>query len=555
MVESEFRSAEPAANLSGSGARVGNRLRSIGAAALVAAVALAVRVPVCNNNPLRSDAADYIRSLRGGWQAAYLDTRSANLAEFWNLSRSPAVTGGHLWHYLYDREDAAALRHFHVPLAFYPHAIASDLFPGSNAVHRIIPALFAALTSALCVLALLRIGVGLLIAAPVGLVVATCPAYVKASTDCSPHTLFMLLALVFLWLWGSYQLSGKIVTLIAAATAFACSAATLELAPTLLLAAAFVAIYSRGSAGFPRAAMFTWRKACVFVGAALLASFVVWPGGWVRGGYVKAYGVFAYQALFKREEMFGEATARGIFERLFQGDPLLLAAGLAALAAAVVFRRYLRSHPVALGLAAYSVITICVNFGNRYKNETYASETLVFLLLLAGVVLHRAVSRLPKRRLSLAVGISGVLVLEVLGRNIWADAKSMPAGRTDQVVPDIVASLRFSLPRGAVVLANQDAEAFSLYIPGHRFEGTENGRTLATQSGEPWDAADCALLNPRLLGDAVMQDVSRKYARVRAFGPAESRDHRVLFCRSSLVSASAESRDITNFSIAPPRTR
>jgi hypothetical protein len=497
---------------------------------VVTVVGFAVRLPYCTDGPLRSDAADYFRSLRGGWASLYLDSQSIGLFDFCRLVRSRRGSDSHIWEYLSSIGDVSSLRHFHVPLAFYPHAIAAE-YVSSARVHRLIPAAIGALTGGLCMLLMCRAGLTKTRAMLAALVVTTNLTYVRATTDFSPHPMFMLSAVGFLLIWSRYCETPTLGWLVASALAFSCSFAVIELAPALLVGAALLGIHQHYVAGQRLAC---WpaggRRAIILAGGITLAAVVlIWPGGVIRGGYIKSYGVFAYQALFERTVLFGRTSAAAAVVQLLTSDPLLAAVLTPGILGVAMCWQRIRCRPAAFAIVVYAAISFVLNIGNHFKNNTYASEVLIFLIMAAWLGLAAIAARLPPKLRPAFAAVTVFYMLILVGHGLFASGAIRSADRhADEITMTVIQRLPQYLTHGAIVLTNTDAETYRLYVPGYTFWATETYRTLTPLAGHDWEKADCLLMNTEFLEGSTISLLSRTYHLRTTFGdpPHELR----LFC-------------------------
>jgi hypothetical protein len=155
---------------------------------------------------LGTDEADYVRAARYGSLAHYMASQersgTAMLLEVIAGVRSGASPRP--FNRDWDADDAAGLRHYHPPLALYPVAALARRGVTSEAGLRlpgVVYGILAALASALLawrLLAAVPQGVQAAMAAAAGLLTASSPYHVLASTEIGPHALFSLLSTLVL---------------------------------------------------------------------------------------------------------------------------------------------------------------------------------------------------------------------------------------------------------------------------------------------------------------------------------------------------------------------
>lgn len=457
---------------------------------IVLLFAVLFRIPLCTDAVLTSDAADYLRSVRPGVTDVYFERGSVSLTEFIRAYRDPG-TGSHLWDYLYRKGDLSALRHFHVPASFYAHALIARATP-HNLPHRVLPALIGVLTCILLTWGLLASGYGGAIAAAAGILVGALPQFVLTTTDFSPHSQYIFLTCALLLLSAAAARTKSFSLALMAAMVLALAVCTLELAPALVVTLIIGAVVLRDM--LPP---FRLRPAMLLFLAFAGCCFVAWPGGFLRGGYAKAYGVFLAQALLKRDEMFGPLTAQLVYARLFNADPLLLVftlGGIACLAWQAVRGRR-QAEGILFGI--YAAIAFFLNLGNRFSNDTYASEVLVFAVVAALLGVDGATRQLPFSAKVLLASGAAVLIAATISKTLHAIDKG---AHRDTAIAAAILWLPKCIPQGATVVANRHIESFAAYLPHYDFEPTESAGTIrpratAAVKTVEYIAADRARLN------------------------------------------------------------
>lgn len=285
----------------------------VGALLLAMSFALAIRIPFCTNQLLLSDAADYVHAVQSGFWDTYVDSGSVTFLEMVKLYRDQTGVGRHLWDHLTRINDSAALRHFHVPVSYYAPAIAAthDWPPRA---YRVMSAIVAVLTVGLVLIGLTRLGMDLALATMTAVLLGAAPVYVRTTTDLSPHPYFILFACAFLFTASMWAQERRRRYLVAAAVMLALASASLELAPGLIVAV--IAATLIAGRAVPVRAPGLGAAVAVFV----IALVVLWPGGVLRGGYLKSYTVLVAQAATQRDELYGPLSLLGVYRSLFGAD-------------------------------------------------------------------------------------------------------------------------------------------------------------------------------------------------------------------------------------------
>jgi hypothetical protein len=490
------------------------RLQTLLAAAGIVLVSALVEAPLCSNELQRSDSADYLRAVRGGALGTYLDTNSVTFPRFVSVIRDRALTDGHPWEYLSRRSDAAALRHFHVPVGFYASAIAAS-YDASERIHRILPAVTGVVLCGLVVLLMRRLGAGIFLSVAAALVIAVNARFAATVPVLSPHPWYILAAFVFLVCFAAWLETSRRRLLLISMAALAVAFASMELAPALVLAALPATFIAHPE--WLRAALQPrrwWRDAAVAGAVFAAVLFVAWPGGVLRGGYLVSYAAFVAQALFKRGEMFLPLTWGGMYQRLFDSNPILVAVSVGGLflSAVLVARRRAPGSVSVFGL--YAAAALVLNAGNGFTNSSYAAEAIVFLLLTAGIAAHYwARSLAPGAQAGAA--LAGCLLIGLCAVQEFRNGpvRVSPADALELAVR----SLPSLVPGGTTVLVNRSPQTYAAYLPGYRIEATTAESSTLPSSPRLAGTPDYLVLDVGPLGAKNVDTIATYYCEVARF--------------------------------------
>jgi hypothetical protein len=451
----------------------------IGTCVLVGLLVFFFHLPFAQNNLFFDDAADYVRASDSAFLSTWLNTNSASPIQLFHLRQEQSFRS-HPWDYLYIANDNMALRHFHVPVSFYALHFVRD-FSTSAQPERLLISSVSSLTCALIVLVLVNFSVPFPLAALLALLAGVQSRYIEVSVDPTPHAWYMLFALCFLFFFIRYLLTNRNRELYFATVAFALTFATLEFSVELIasvpLALSLIALFVKSPLPSWQAVRNPARKA---VALFLLMTLLLWPGGWLRGGFFECYGVLAATVVFKNHTAFGgKLTAGVIYQTLFAGHAILLLATVFCVVGILILllRRSLSIPTIVF--ASYSLVTFGLGMADHFRLSTYISEFLLFLIATAGLVFvdveqaffHRAFSR----RVFLSVFALAVVVGCFSECRHREDAMEFRPWLTP-----ILSGIREKVPAGETLLVTDDWEALCLYLPQYRFEPTK-----AKNSAEP----------------------------------------------------------------------
>jgi hypothetical protein len=429
----------------------------------------------CDNSVFTTDAVDYLRGVESGFWANYFETQSGGL---WGLIsvflNHPEARSG-LWDYLDRANDAAAVLHFHVPLGFYPN-MAVRLVGGGDREQRLAMAWEGGLVALIVFGGLRLAGVASGLALSTAAFVCISPAMVSTATDVSPHIAFLAVVLVAGFALARFLETGKGNAMLVAAGAFAAAAAALEL--SIIAAVAFCVAIGPWllRVGGHRAVPVLKRAALLF----LAASFVFWPGGWIRGGYGLSYGVFIFQALFRRQSYFGSDGFIATWMRAGQGSAWMLILIAMAAAAAMVLVLLKRSNPylrvfglLAAGFAAQGML-------NHFRNASYVSHFIVTTGVLAALCVQRWLDVTAGLRADSSVAryavwgaAAAAIALAALGARGWPALslhRQQEQRATSTRAEQVIAYLKRNLPEDTIVTSKEYRGVWRLYAPGLRIE-------------------------------------------------------------------------------------
>lgn len=449
-------------------------MRSIAVAALVAILVFLFHLPYTHSNYLLSDAADYARAARSPNLKTYLDTNSASLVHLLQMRKDPA-TGGHLWNYLYSRQDNMALRHFHPPFSFYVMHIVQHA--GDDSRQRVTVSLVTAFTCGVLAFGLSMFGVPLVIAGLAAFVAGIQSRYVEVSATPSPHAWLILFAALFLFIFARYLQTRKFGLLAIAAVLLACSFADLEFSLELVCAIPIALVLQfwvdRDSFGRWSELGIAFLKAVlIFLGTTL----VLWPGGWLRGGYLEAYGVNGSMLLLQNKTAFVlRGPQSNMFEKLFSGHETLLLLFAFAFCATILLGIRRKLSAVSIVFLSYALVAFGLGIADHFRLDTYVSELLLFLIASTALLFQDLLALIRPAQRRLAV-LAFALVLAVIGVQEWQLRPSLNLYRP--WLQPVLASVSGHIPTGETILVNDYGEAFQAYLPGYLYKQTVSPTNL-----------------------------------------------------------------------------
>ncbi len=441
------------------------------------AVALLFRLPFCTADLFTYDAADYSRAIHAGVLPQYMGTDSITLPDFlWRL-RTDAKFREHSWGSLYQRNDGAALRHFHVPVGFYVPALLYDGGFGPKA-QRLAIALISAATVSAAFLILSAAAVPWWLAGLAALFCCCSPVLILAGSNLSPHPLFTLFSMAAVYSFCRWLQIASARWMALFAVCFAVSAASLELAPILFVTVLGTAVYFWFRV--PRAAEHKISVRQVFVCVAIIfgSLAVLWPGGWMRGGYVMSYGVFVFQGLFRSAIYFHRRDLFSTVARL-GNNPIAGWALIVLLIAGVWSACRSRLDPLLPAFALFGSLLVIQGFGNGFTNTTYASHA-VLAITMASALSFRANDR--ALRWGPVAVMTGLTLMGLFGR---IDPNRQETLVESRRIAGVIGELTRDYPAQSAFVVTQDPSSFIANAPRFRFYPAESAVSSLPQ---PWIA-------------------------------------------------------------------
>lgn len=461
-------------------------------AAVLVLVAAVVRIPWATAGNFHGDSADYVNSARS-FPTLYLDTESKSAVEYWQFFKYASANNIRPWNALYRQNDNAALRHFHVPAAFYPIAIARGLNLGNQAI-RGFYILLGILLPLVAFWSLRSMDVDRTTAFLAGLMLALDTGLHVVFYDPNPHSLYLLL--IFL--------------MFAAIRHEVVEATPRWVRWTPLVAAAALLSFELGVpliiAWFGSLAWWKFRefgKHTRFILRSLLATlgfaFLLWPAGIFKGSLAVAYGGIFYQGS-KGSTYYGRLSIPRLVEAIYPEHVLtalllpLLVVSIAVLVRWGQLFADTQQSRVFRSVAMYSCAALLFSVGSRFRNETYVAESMVPFLITAALV--PGISRVP----TLATrGLQAVLLIAIVweaNENRWVRPVHDP-WRT------VIARLQENgLNAGEAIMTNDsnDGAMLKLYLPSNPLALTTGGDRLELRDPLEASRVGCALINLKRLG-------------------------------------------------------
>jgi hypothetical protein len=442
--------------------------RSVLYAVLVTFLVFLFHSQFTRSNYLLSDSADYLRAARSPFLQTYLNTDSASPVRLYKL-RNDSAFRDHPWDYLYFHGDNAAIRHFHTPFSFYAmHAVSRLSSRDTN--QRRLSSVVTAVTCGAVVIGLSIFEVPLIVAAGLGLVAGIQSRYIDVSVDPSPHSWYMLFAVLFLFTFAGYLQTRRLRVLLLSAVflgfAFATLEFSLELVSSVPLALAVLWVTKRSALGNLKNLATSFVKALpVFC----ITTLILWPGGWFRGGYIESYGVTGATVLLKNKAAFGEHSGPAdLYLRFFGGHEALLILAAFLLIASVVLLAQRKMSIASVVFISYTSVAFVLGIADHFRLDTYISEALLFALISTALLFQDMLTELiPVRRLAI---VSALVVLALVGAQEWS--RRQPRMFYQPWLKPILDGVSAEVPAGAVILVNDNLEAYSTYLPKYDYQPT-----------------------------------------------------------------------------------
>lgn len=461
-------------------------------APLVALFVFFLHLPQTRDSILFDDAADYMRAARAPIVSTWLNTNSATPLDLLHRRSSDPAFSQHPWFSLYVEGDNAALRHFHTPVTSYILHIVRGFF-STDQCARVLWSTAGGLLCGFLYFVLAESSVPLIIAALIALFAGVQATFIEVSVDPTPHAWYLLFAIGFLFVLARYLANHRQRDLYLAAVLLAFAVATLEFSLELICAipVALAALWFTRREALPArsVALKHMLKACAIFFA---STFVIWPGGWLRGGYLECYGILGASVLQRNHgPQHTQHLASRVFNTASSGHTpfwILVGAGLAA-GLWLLFRKRLSIPSVVF--ASCGVFAFGLGIADHLLLNTFFFETAVILMAAAGLILGDLFVELngakgtssgtPGWVRPVFVGLISLLLVVGSALECSPQHRSKFWG-TRAWLGGVFAGVRQLVPAGATLLAQNNREAFSLYLPEYHVAFAPDYHTPAEEN-------------------------------------------------------------------------
>lgn len=438
-----------------------------------------LHLPQTRDSILFDDAADYMRAAQSPIVSTWLNTNSETPGDLVLRHRLDGDFREHPWFTLYVEGDNAGLRHFHAPLTTFILHIVRGFF-STDQCARVLWSVAGALLCGLLYFILAEFSVPIVVAALIAVFAGVQASFIEVSVDPTPHAWFLLFALGFLFFLSRYFSGHRLRDLYLAAILMAFAVATLEFSLELIFAIplAIVTLWLTQRESLPGRwiAVKSSLKACAIF---LATTFVIWPGGWIRGGYLECYGILGASVLQRNHgTQHTQHFATRVFSNAASGHTsvwILVGAGLAA-ALWLLFRKRLSVQSIVFSSCA--IFAFGLGIADHFILNTFFFESAVILMAATGLVLGDLFSELKpangqahgSNNLVRIAGIALISILLVVGSAFECSPQHRSESwGTRAWLGDVFSGIRKSVPPGATVLAANNKESFTLYLPNYRF--------------------------------------------------------------------------------------
>lgn len=444
----------------------------------VALFVFLLHLPQTRDSILFDDAADYMRAAQAPIVSTWLNTNSVTPLELFHRRKSDPEFSHHPWFSLYLAGDNAALRHFHTPVTAYILHIVRE-FSSTDRCARELWSVAGAFLCGLLFFILAESSVPLVLAALIALYAGVQTTLIEVSVDPTPHAWFLLFALGFLYLLARYFASHRVRDLYLSAVVLAFAVATLEFSLELIFTVPLALVilwFTRRDSLPPRSVAF---KSALKAFAIFLAStFVIWPGGWLRGGYLECYGILGASVLTRNKGYQAKHLANHVLFKASAGHASVWILVAAALAAGLWLLFTKRLSIPSIVFASCAIFALGLGIADHFVLSTFFFEFALILVATAGLILgdlfgefKSANGQSSKTRALLRPACFAlVCTLLVVGSALELRPQHRAEFWDDRSwLQDVFAGVRQSVPPGATLMAINDHQAFSLYLPEYHF--------------------------------------------------------------------------------------
>jgi len=352
------------------------------------------------------DEADYMYAVKQGFFVNYLDKTSIPIVDFIAIGMEKGKNSSEratLSEYIRNSNDINFYRHYHGP-AYYYYIIFASLFGRYNEyATRYTSSFILLLASILTIPLFLKLEsngfeslIGSLL---VSLLICCNKAGIMATTQISPHgiyLLFTLISLILLCLWLKTGLRKYyFFSILFSALGFL----SIEYAILLLITQIVTFIIWARDPCIEKQTIMEY----IFYSIVLFSTtiFLLWPGGVIKLGIIRNYIFFAYYGLIRSNE-YGNA---GFFEAwLIRFQTFLLEWILIITSSIIIFVKT-KKLGYLFPILIYSTLMIFTTIKNSSTIPTYYSSLLLPLLLLVGVAFSYLLRQIHPKQYKIIIGV------------------------------------------------------------------------------------------------------------------------------------------------------
>ncbi|MGC9291336.1 MAG: hypothetical protein ACP5EP_01250 [Acidobacteriaceae bacterium] len=320
--------------------------------------------------------------------------------------------------------------------------------------------------------------------------------FTEVSVDPTPHSWYLLFSVIALFSVSFFLIKGEfqylVLTSISLGFAFATLEFSLELIISISLSIVILWVMNKLSGLELRGG--GWAAIMKATLIFLVTAFILWPGGWVHGGYLESYGVLGATVIFKNHAAFGSDVATmGIYDKLFSSHLGLTCLACCSLASMSFLTAKKALSVPSVVFSAYTLVALALGIADHFRLSTYISEFLLFFLITCAFLVKDTLDVLPVAYRGYAVVIGCVVILAIS----FQEWRMRDGSFVDRPwLAAIIHGVEQNVPKGSVILVNTNWETYDLYLPGYRFEPT-----IATKSLVPRDPNRCSDVKYALLND------------------------------------------------------
>lgn len=418
------------------------------------------------DKPLTWDEIDYSNVAGKGIKHNALEENSLTLKQFMQLARAKAgstTIDTTALKNVDEMSDPFRLRHYHSTFPVYYWALYHNEDPDVNDARlkwsHII--LGIALLAMLIIIFRKHLGNSRNFSLfTLGIVLLYCSdLFLESFTMLHYHIFFLIAVIVYTAALNRYTESPSRRNAVVLGATIALLFVTLETAPFVLFSTLAAVLMLR------LYKQFTWKHLFIIVLSSILVTFILWPGGIIKGSLLKSWAVYIYRIFYQANEEYSRVNYLAMWSSIIKDNIFLFT----AIPLAVILQiRKLRNNP-SFWLPFLNGLMYAVFMTPFIINRTYILPAIGLLILsVISLSMSKEKYRMHERSAIAPVGSAaafGLLIYFALTID-WSSLQKEAAAEKQKLMIEIAAIQKVSEPGKPAFI--DGSHVITYYLPSYR---------------------------------------------------------------------------------------